>query len=75
MRAWLDDKVRVILAQQPKKVLEVGCGTGLILFQVAPHCQSYWGTDISSVALDHIQRINQEGPKAGANKVISPYCR
>ncbi|MCU7244372.1 MAG: amino acid adenylation domain-containing protein [Microcystis aeruginosa WS75] len=63
MREWLDDKVKVILAQQPKKVLEIGCGTGLILFQVAPHCQHYWGTDISSVALDHIQRINQEGPK------------
>ncbi|MFM7715259.1 MAG: class I SAM-dependent methyltransferase, partial [Microcystis sp.] len=63
MREWLDDKVKVILAQKPKKVLEIGCGTGLILFQVAPHCQCYWGTDISSVALDHIQRINQEGPK------------
>jgi len=63
MREWLDDKVKVILAQQPKKVLEIGCGTGLILFQVAPHCQHYWGTDISSVALDYIQRINQEGPQ------------
>lgn len=62
MRQWLKDKVEVILAQQPQRVLEIGCGTGLILFQVAPHCQHYLGTDISSVALDYIQQQSQGQP-------------
>ncbi|TFI51868.1 amino acid adenylation domain-containing protein [Mastigocladus laminosus UU774] len=56
MREWLNDKVETILSQQPKRVLEIGCGTGLILFQVAPHCRHYWGTDISPVAIDYIQQ-------------------
>ncbi|WP_174783512.1 non-ribosomal peptide synthetase [Dolichospermum sp. UHCC 0352] len=56
MRDWLNDKVETILAQQPNRVLEIGCGTGLILFQIAPYCRHYWGTDISSRGLDYIQQ-------------------
>jgi microcystin synthetase protein McyA len=56
MREWLNDKVKIILTQQPNRVLEIGCGTGLILFQIAPHCRHYWATDISPVALDYIQQ-------------------
>ncbi|MCW5313966.1 amino acid adenylation domain-containing protein [Nostoc sp. KVJ3] len=64
MRQWLNDKVETILAQQPNRVLEIGCGTGLILFQIAPHCRHYWATDISAVALDYIgQQLNKVGSK------------
>ncbi|MEH1794706.1 amino acid adenylation domain-containing protein [Nostoc sp.] len=56
MREWLNDKVKIILTQQPNRVLEIGCGTGLILFQIAPHCCHYWATDISPVALNYIQQ-------------------
>ncbi|WP_229547355.1 non-ribosomal peptide synthetase [Nostoc sp. CHAB 5836] len=56
MREWLNDKVKIILSQQPNRVLEIGCGTGLILFQIAPHCRHYWATDISPVALEYIQQ-------------------
>ncbi|MHC5932479.1 class I SAM-dependent methyltransferase, partial [Nostoc sp.] len=48
MREWVDNQVEQILALQPKRVLEIGCGTGLILFRIAPHCTKYWGTDFSS---------------------------
>jgi methylase of polypeptide subunit release factors len=31
--------------------VEVGCGTGLLLLEVAPGCRAYLGTDFSEQAL------------------------
>jgi pristinamycin I synthase-3/4 len=56
MRAWAEHTTERILALRPERVLEVGAGTGLLLFRVAPHTQAYVGTDFSGVALDHIRR-------------------
>ncbi|MBD0389119.1 MAG: methyltransferase domain-containing protein, partial [Nostoc sp. C3-bin3] len=56
MREWVNNQVAQILALQPKRVLEIGCGTGLILFRIAPHCTKYCGTDFSSVSLNYIQQ-------------------
>uniref|UniRef100_UPI003B3A91E7 amino acid adenylation domain-containing protein n=1 Tax=Longimicrobium sp. TaxID=2029185 RepID=UPI003B3A91E7 len=56
MRGWVEDTVARILALRPERVLEVGAGTGLLLFRVAPHTQAYVGTDFSAVALEHIRR-------------------
>jgi amino acid adenylation domain-containing protein len=55
MRDWADRTAALVLESQPASVLDVGCGTGLILFRVAGHCQRYWGTDISTVALAHLR--------------------
>lgn len=55
MQAWVSDRVQQILALKPRRVLEIGCGTGLLLFQIAPHCQTYVGTDFSAVSLAEIQ--------------------
>ncbi len=49
--------VERILALQPQHVLEIGCGTGLILSRVAPHCQHYCGVDISQTALEYLQKL------------------
>ncbi|MBC7945691.1 MAG: amino acid adenylation domain-containing protein, partial [Burkholderiales bacterium] len=56
VREWVDHTVERILALQPRRVLELGCGTGLLLFRIAPHCESYTGSDLSQVALDYIRR-------------------
>ena len=56
MKEWVNNTVERILKLKPNHVLELGCGTGLLLFQIAPHCQSYLGTDISEASLDHIQK-------------------
>ncbi|AUX29427.1 MULTISPECIES: non-ribosomal peptide synthase/polyketide synthase [Sorangium] len=52
MRAWRDHTVQRILTFAPARVWEIGCGTGLLLFAVAPRCSVYLGTDFSRAALD-----------------------
>ena len=56
MREWVDNTVARILALQPKRVLEIGCGTGLLLFRVAPHTESYHGTDISESGVNFLRQ-------------------
>jgi amino acid adenylation domain-containing protein len=51
MREWVHHAVEAILGLAPRRVLEIGCGTGLILLHVAPRCAAYVGTDISAEAL------------------------
>ena len=47
---------RRILDLRPKRILEIGCGTGLILSRVAPYCEEYYGTDVSGEALQQLQQ-------------------
>ncbi|HKX28592.1 MAG TPA: amino acid adenylation domain-containing protein [Blastocatellia bacterium] len=54
MREWLDETVDRILSLRSESVLEIGCGTGLILWRVAPFCRRYCGTDFSRSALDRL---------------------
>ncbi|MFD3514399.1 amino acid adenylation domain-containing protein [Streptomyces sp. NPDC058657] len=56
MREWRAGTVERILAGQPRRVLEIGAGTGLILAHVAPHCESYWGTDLSGAVVERLRR-------------------
>jgi len=56
MRDWANNQAAQILALQPSRVLEIGCGTGLLLFQIAPSCTQYCGTDFSPISLNYIQQ-------------------
>ncbi|WP_300035384.1 non-ribosomal peptide synthetase [uncultured Roseobacter sp.] len=44
-----------ILALGGGDILEFGCGTGLIMFPLAPHVKSILGIDISERALEHVR--------------------
>lgn len=64
MREWVEHTVQRILACQPQRLLEIGCGTGMLLFRVAPHCTFYCGVDIAQEALHHIaQHLGSLGEK------------
>ena len=52
MRDWADAAVARIRDYEPCEVLEIGCGTGLILYRLAPHCRRYVGTDLSASLLE-----------------------
>ena len=47
MREWLGSTVARIAALAPSRVLEIGCGVGLLLQHLAPTCRVYRGTDLS----------------------------
>ncbi|MFN8178104.1 MAG: amino acid adenylation domain-containing protein [bacterium] len=56
MREWRDETVARILALGPERVLEIGCGTGLLLTRIAPHVARYVATDLSPVSLELVRR-------------------
>ena len=66
MRVWLEGTTQGILSLQPKHLMEVGCGSGLLLFQLAPHLERYIGTDISK---DALLSIKDSMPKGGIEGV------
>ena len=62
MREWRDHIVRRVLDLRPERVLEIGCGTGILLTRIAPACSSYRGTDVSATALDYVrERVADRG--------------
>src|SRR5262249_9893508 len=60
-----------IISLKPRRVLEIGCGTGLLLFRVAPHCESYHGTDLSEKALEHIDQHIAKHPHRYQNVTLT----
>jgi len=67
MQEWVENTVARILKFEPKRVLEIGCGTGLLLFRIAPHCEYYHGTEISGEALRY---LNQHLPMLNLSTAI-----
>jgi amino acid adenylation domain-containing protein len=71
MREWLETTVARILAAEPRRVLEIGCGTGLILHAIAPRVEEYAGTDLSPVV---IERLGKAVARRGLSGVRLAAC-
>jgi amino acid adenylation domain-containing protein/thioester reductase-like protein len=63
VQIWVDQTVDRILDLKPKRILEIGCGMGLLLFRIAPECEAYVGTDISAEGIQNIQRQLDRDPE------------
>ncbi len=62
MREWVDHTVERLRELGASRVLEVGCGTGLLLEELAPEADRYVGLDLSETALEHLRaRLAQRG--------------
>ncbi|RZQ61019.1 amino acid adenylation domain-containing protein [Amycolatopsis suaedae] len=55
MRVWVESTVARIAALRPRRVLEIGSGTGMLLARLAPDTDAYWGTDLSATAIDFVR--------------------
>jgi len=67
MTSWVEETASRIRAAAPSdrlRILEIGCGTGLILIALAPFCVSYTATDMSERALDHVHAALAEPANA-----------
>ncbi|WP_221351118.1 non-ribosomal peptide synthetase [Streptomyces beigongshangae] len=55
MSAWRDAAVEQVLRSSPRRVLEIGVGSALLLSRIAPHVEEFWGTDISGEVIDRLR--------------------
>lgn len=51
VRQWADHLADRLLQFCPRRVLEIGCKAGWLLWRVAPHCRRYSATELSPEAL------------------------
>jgi pristinamycin I synthase-3/4 len=65
MQRWLDGAVERILESAPERVLEIGCGVGLIAQHVAPRAAEYVGTDFSAQAIQGLRAWAATQPGLG----------
>ena len=55
MRQWLDNTVKRIGTLSPRRILEIGCGAGLLVFPLAPLTEAYTATDFSAAAISYLK--------------------
>ncbi|HET6319557.1 MAG TPA: amino acid adenylation domain-containing protein, partial [Chloroflexota bacterium] len=56
MAIWVQETVRRLGEVGAEAVLEIGCGTGLLLTRVAGQCRRYIGLDFSATVLAQLRR-------------------
>ena len=50
----VEDTCLRIRALKPRRILEIGCGTGLLLTRLVHDCEHYYGTDVSAEAVAQV---------------------
>jgi len=66
MQEWVDNTVNDILGLSPKALCEIGCGTGMLVMRLAPHCDRYVAVDFSPVVLNRLREQLQKVPSIAA---------
>ena len=70
LREWRDETVRSIRALRPRRILELGVGSGLLLSRLAPETEAYWGLDLSPRVIERLRRQVDERPDLAGRVVL-----
>jgi len=73
MRSWADATALRIMRLQPQRVLEIGCGTGLILLRIGNAIQTYHGIDVLQSAISDLRSTLKSRPELEAKVTLD--CR
>ena len=60
MREYVDHTVNRVCELNPNRVLEIGAGTGLLMFPLARGCEHYLACDLSTVAIDQLRDLTRD---------------
>jgi amino acid adenylation domain-containing protein len=72
MTEWLEESVARIRSAGAKRILEIGCGTGLLLGRLCADATEYWGTDISATGLAASARIAASAGRDDVRLLLRP---
>ena len=71
MQEWLECTLeRIRGGERLRRVLEIGCGVGLLVQHLAPGCEEYWGTDVSAQAVGELRGWLGEQPELSQVRVL-----
>lgn len=75
MAQWADRTVELVLATRPRRVLELGCGTGMLTHRLHPHLDAYVGTDVAADVVDRLDALGLPAVRvvrAAAHELTGP---
>ncbi|MER6411936.1 amino acid adenylation domain-containing protein [Streptomyces humidus] len=60
MREWQRSAVDQVARFGPRRVLEIGAGSGLVMIPLVERTEEYWATDFSAAAVDRLREYARE---------------
>ncbi|GAA3147381.1 hypothetical protein GCM10010466_42980 [Planomonospora alba] len=78
MTEWVDRTTELVLRTRPRRLLELGCGTGMLLHRLHPHLDGYVGTDIAEHVVERLSGLGLPGVRvvrAAAHETSGPVVR
>lgn len=78
MKDWLRHTVELVLRAKPRWILELGCGTGMLLHRLHPHINGYVGTEVAASKVRELGAAAPPGARivqAAAHQSQHPVVR
>lgn len=60
MRSWCSDVLAVAKRETPGSILELGCGSGMLMWDLADHCSRYVGIDLSPETIRYLRKTKEK---------------
>jgi len=70
MARWVQAAVDEVARLSPRRVLEIGCGTGLLVARLARGCEVYRAMDYSLAAVQQVEALCRQDPALAHVEVV-----